>query len=289
MSTFFKAKVYLFLFLIMSFFMADAHSIEYNPATVDSVLTNNVMAAQLEEQIKLLGYDYIVRNPQWDIQQRKGHGALSSLPLSLFLIVMIIVIIKVFYKEFYDSILTGIVNVRVFQLDYNNKKYSKTIPLILQFVLKTALITFIGQYIIYIYTGRSSFMELKYFMGGVLLILTLFSVIYLAEFIVLKAIGIGSFFRIYFSQYNLITTWTWLPLFIFSYIFYLNDIRISFSTLSMISIVSALLFSILGASRSIIISNGVLRNHLIYYFMYLCTFKILPYLLILKFVEGIWG
>lgn len=289
MSIFFKAKVYLLVLFVISYSLADAHEIEYNPATVDSVLVNHTDDVELESQIQLLEYDYIVKSPQWDIQQLKQEGPMSSLPLSLFIIVMIIVMIKIFYKDFYNSILTGIVNARIFQLDYSNKKYSKNFPLVLQFILKCALITFVGQYIVYVYTDGESYMDLKYFAGGMLLVMALFLTIYLAEYIVLKAIGIGDFFRIYFSQYNLITTWTWLPLFIFSYVFYLNDIHIEFNTLSMISIFSVFIFATLGAFRSLLISNGVLRNHLIYFFMYICTFKIVPYLLILKFIDGFWG
>ncbi len=262
---------------------------EYNPAYIDSVLETTVTNTFLSESIEQISATGISKEPYWDIQSVKEKNTANSLYVVLPLVILMILLIKLFSKDFYSSILAGMLNVRFFQLNYKNKKYRSFISLLIQFFLKSLFLAFVSLYLISVYTKSAGYLDLKYFLWMSVFILALLTAVYAGEYIVQKTIGLGDFFKVYFLQYNLITTWSCLPIVLTVFVLYLNQIYLSFSILTAIVTVPLLLFSLIGLIRSLILLNKSLNNNLFYFFMYLCTFKIIPYLLILKLVFNLWG
>jgi hypothetical protein len=48
------------------------------------------------------------------------------------------------------------------------------------------------------------------------------------------------------------------------------------------------IISVFSTIRSLMLWNGAWKHYLIYFFIYLCTFKIIPYLIIAKFASIFW-
>lgn len=285
MSIFSKMKFIFILLLLLNITSVFAEDVSYSPEFVDTFLIQNSQNSQVSEIVDNVSDSKLNEKSVWDVQHLREKRTTPSLILILPVIVLLMIIMKYIFRGFFNTSMSSIANGKVFQLHYRNKKYSEPIPLFILFLLRNIALVMLCQYIVYVYLNDGVYLGLKYFGIGFVLITTFFSLLYLIEFIVQTAIGVGGIFRMYFTQYYLITTWSWMPLIAIILVIHLNGIHIGFNVIALLLAVPVLLFSILAIIRSIILLNTAWRDNLIYFFMYLCTFKIIPYLILLKIIK----
>ncbi len=273
------------LMLLMGITSVYAQEVTYSPEFVDSFMVQNSQDTQVSEIVDQVAGTGVSEKSVWDVQHLREKRTMPSLILMLPVVVFLIIIMKYLFKSFFNTSMSSIVNGKVFQLHYRNKKYSEPIPLFILFLLRNIVTVMLCQYLVYVYSNDSSFLGIKYFGIGFILITAFFSILYFIEYLVQNAIGVGEVFRMYFTQYYLITTWSWSPLILIILVMHLNGIHLGYNIITLILAVPVLFFSFLAIVRSIILLNGAWRDNLIYFFMYLCTFKIIPYLIILKVIN----
>lgn len=288
MSIFSKVRSYLFLVILMCCSWSHAQEVTYSPEFVDTFLIQNTQDLQISQITENVSDTKLNTQPVWDVQNLKISRSAPSVVLILPIIILLIIIIKFLFKSFYSSSLSAIVNGKVFQLHYRNKKFSDIIPLFFLFILRNIVMVIICQYLIFTAFNDNAYLNMRFFLTGFFLMSFFYTLLYAAEFFVQSVIGVSNIYKMYITQYYLITTWCWLPLIGVILILYLNGIHLSLDLIGLFLIIPLLIFAFWAIIRSIILWNGAWRDNLIYFFIYLCTFKIIPYLIIAKYIQDFW-
>lgn len=286
MSIFSKTLAVMLIVLAAS--AVSAQDVEYNPEFVDSFMIQNTQPVYVEGMAHQLSQNTIFSEDVYDVQQLKAHRSTPSIIFTLPVIFLIIIMLKFLFTGFFKSSFSGIVNMNVFQLHYRNKKFSEHLPLLLLFILRNIFIIIICQYLAFLHFQQEYYFNWKHFAIGFVVISIFYSLVYLMEYFVQNMIGIGEMFRMYFTQFFIITTWLWVPLIAVILLLYLNNIQLETNIIVAILILPVFLSSVIAVLRSVLLWNGAWRDNLIYFFMYLCTFKIIPYLLLAKFLKEYW-
>lgn len=287
MSIFFKRVTLIAVYWLLGYSVMLATNLEYNPAYVDSILTSSrdsvVVADFIEDYI---GSPTSISDSSWDVQPLKSPRGASSMVIYIPFLLMVLIIYKLLYSEFLHGIMPGMWSTHAFSLHYKNKRYSSLVAIVLQYIVKLVSISFAIQYGLFLSTSKQDFLAPKYafiLLGFTASVLTL---LYFLEYLTQLAIGFGDWFKVYFVQYNIVTTWVWIPLIIILLVAHLNEFQMDTRQYLMLLAVPMFILPIVATIRSWLIMNGRQGGVLIYFFMYLCTFKIIPYWVILKFAIG---
>lgn len=287
MSIYFRKLCFLLL-LFISGQNTFAQKIEYNPVFVDTFLVKNSEEITLRNYIQKNDVTNISSNSIWDVQQLKEATHLSSLIIITPLILLFLIILKFIFTNFFESSLLGLFNDKIFQLQYRNKKFSEILPLILIFIIRNTIIVLILQYLLSILLKQIKFLNIQTFLILFLITNLFFAIKVIAEYFIQNIIGIGSNFRIYFTQHYLITLWLSIPILTIILIMYLNSIELTMNLVLIFFMIPITIISVFSTIRSLMLWNGAWKHYLIYFFIYLCTFKIIPYLIIAKFASIFW-
>lgn len=296
MSMYFKR-----ILLIVSFFLFTVNSyskeedyytpdsaIAINPTYVDSLYQAAKGSQQLDSVASDLSVFRIPTAIKWDVQQLNKLAHIHSVYFATLLILLLFVIIKLGYQEFFFSSLSALPNGKVFQLYFRSKKFSSTLPLLMFFLVRVILLSLIAVQIVYFLTGNDHFTKIQFFFMWTGIITGFYVLRYIAEFIVTAVIGVSPVFKQYLTEYTIITAWVWLPVLVLLILAGSNTFddlpRLFFILLAFILIIGSTFAHI----RSIEIST--LRNipFLIHFFIYFCTFKILPYMILVKWLSKNW-
>lgn len=287
MSIFFR-NICLLLWAFTFSHNAFAQEIDFNPIFVDTFLINNSEEASLKAITKKNDVTTISTKPLWDVQQLKETTHLTSLVLITPIILLLLIILKFIFSNFFQSSLLGLFNEKVFQLQYRNKKFSEFFPLVFIFFIRNSTIVLILQFLLSAILKSNQYLSLKTFLFLFLVTNIFFAVKLIAEYFVQNAVQSGSVFRIYFTQHYLITLWLSLPFLALILVMYLNSIELTMNFITLIFGVPIIILSVFSTIRSLMLWNGAWKQYLIYFFIYLCTFKIIPYLIIAKFASAFW-
>lgn len=173
-------------------------------------------------------------------------------------------------------------------LHFRGNKFSEVIPLVLMYVIKLSVLSIFLQYTALFFLKDDAFVSMKYF----LLILTLLTLFYGLRFLIESVthfmMGSSKMFKSYYVQHQIISTWLWLPSILLVIILYSNVATMSGKSFFIITITPIIIASLFSFLRSLIIWSVVWRDFLLYFFVYFCTFKILPYLVVAKWVSDNW-
>lgn len=287
MSIYFKNICLLLLVYCCSSYVI-AQEKEYNPVFVDTFLIQNSQEATLQEITQKNDVSSISSNPLWDVQQLKEKTHLTSLVLITPILIFLLIILKFVFHNFFQSSLLGLFNDKTFQLQYRNKKFSEILPLILIFILRNSTIVLILQFLLSVILKRNQYLSIKTFLFLFLIANVFFAFKLVAEYFVQNVIQSGSIFRVYFTQHYLISLWLTLPFLALILIMYLNSIELTMNLVLLFFMIPFAIISLFSTIRSLMLWNGAWKQYFIYFFIYLCTFKILPYLIIAKFASAIW-
>ncbi|HUH74363.1 MAG TPA: DUF4271 domain-containing protein [Chitinophagales bacterium] len=287
MSIYFKNICLLLLVYCCSSYVI-AQEKEYNPVFVDTFLIQTSQEATLQEITQKNDVSSISSNPLWDVQQLKEKTHLTSLVLITPILIFLLIILKFVFNNFFQSSLLGLFNDKTFQLQYRNKKFSEILPLILIFILRNSTIVLILQFLLSVILKRNQYLSIKTFLFLFLIANVFFAFKLVAEYFVQNVIQSGSIFRVYFTQHYLISLWLTLPFLALILIMYLNSIELTMNLVLLFFMIPFAIISLFSTIRSLMLWNGAWKQYFIYFFIYLCTFKILPYLIIAKFASAIW-
>lgn len=287
MSIFFRSFCCLLLILSASQNIS-AQEKNYNPIFVDTFLIQNSQEASIQAIAKKNEAANISSKPIWDIQKLKERNRIASMVVIIPIILLLLIILKFIFANFFKSSILGLFNRKVFELQYSNKKFSEILPLILIFLIRNATFVLILQFILSLILKRTQLLNLQTFLFLLVITNIFFTIKVIAEFIIQNILGSGSYFRMYFTQHYLLTLWLSLPILALILIMYLNSIELTMSWILAILLIPISVIALFSTIRSLMLWNGAWKHYLIYFFIYLCTFKIIPYLIIVKFASIFW-
>ena len=173
-------------------------------------------------------------------------------------------------EAFSDGVLAIIITIMVLELKVPEGGHIETLrPLIPKFISYIISFVYVGLY-------WNNHHHLFYAIKIVI------------EFFIHNIIGSGSYFRIYFTQHYLLTLWLSLPVLGLILIMYLNNIDLTMNLILLVFIMPLAFIALFSTIRSLMLWNGAWKHYLLYFFIYLCTFKIIPYLIITKLASSFW-
>lgn len=284
MSIFFK-KIGMFIGFICLLQTVFAQEMDYNPVFLDTFLVQNAQEASVQDILHKNEAVSVSPKLFWDVQQLRERNHLSALVIVTPIILLLLIILKFIFNNFFQSSLLGLFNRKAFELQYFNKKFSEFFPLVLIFIIRNSTIVLILQFLLSFFLEKKSLMSIKTF--AILFILTnlFYAIKVFVEYIMQNIIGSGNYFRMYFTQHYLLTLWLSLPILGLILIIYLNSIELTLSLMLVFFLIPFASIAIFSLIRSLMLWNGAWKHYLIYFFIYLCTFKIIPYLIIAKFAS----
>lgn len=263
-------------------------AVAINPTYVDSLYKTAPESQVLDSAATGLSVFRLPDSIKWDVQQLNRSTHIHAVYFATLLILLLFVIIKLGYQEFFFSSLSSLPNGKVFQLYFRSKKFSSVIPLFIFFLIRVVILSIVAVQIVYILTGNDHYTKIQFLFMWTGIISGFYFLRYIIEYVVTEVIGVGSVFKQYLTEYTIITGWVWLPILILSILAGSNSFeytpRLFFILLGLILVLGSTFAHI----RSIEIST--LRNisFLIHFFIYFCTFKILPYLILVKWLSKNW-
>jgi len=265
-----------------------ASELDFDPAFVDSILLAQDIAILQAADFETIHSNALSESNVWDLQSVNPPIYLASIYAVVIAILLLFIVLKFFYRNFFEAGLLALPNDKVFLLHHRGNKFTDTFPWMAFFILRLMLIATAVQYGIYYATGKQETVGLDYF-GLWLIVVACFYLLRLtAEWLVQSAMGLSKQFKVYYMQHLLITGWLWLPATALILIIFVN---VEQTTLPIYLGIIATVFVLVGLFsllRSLLLWSAEVRAHLVYFFIYFCTFKILPYALVLKWISDQW-
>ena len=279
--------MYLLLIALLPL-VAHAQPVEYSPEFVDTFLVQTADTEQVASVLDDLDMNAMSEAPEWDVQHLRARQYFPSLLVFIPVVLLLIILLKFSYKNFFLASLSGIVNDKVFHLHYRGKKFSENLPVVFFYLIRLMVITMIVQYCFYYFLNDNRFISLRYFLLSFVIVFTFYALKNLSEWLIQGMIGTGEAFRMYFVQQTLITGWLWLPALLAVLVLYLNNVKLPANWMLGIVVLPVLFSSIFAVIRGLLLWKAGWRDNFIYFFIYLCTFKFIPYLVLAKWVSNHW-
>ncbi|MCO5247576.1 MAG: DUF4271 domain-containing protein [Chitinophagales bacterium] len=283
MSIFFKKLLLVWIVACSSLTMSA--KMEFSPAFQDSFVVNNSSATQIELIHSRVNGVNIIENPQWDVQQIKIKQPLHYEAFIMLSIAIIFIILKFLYPTYLKNNIESIVKFKNFETLYKSRKYTDLLPITLLFIVRSLSLTAIIFYITDSLSHTFKFSTLFEFVNLFVVINIFFLCISFLEFFTQAVLGMEQLFKPYFTQYIIITTWFWLLISLIFLILSINGFLISKTVILYISGISVTLLTLMAVYRSKKLGNDEVDINFISFILYICTFKIIPYLLILKYLS----
>lgn len=269
------------LFLNTSFSKEKKYSKE-NPYFIDSVLRTQIDTAKWQALQQNTNTHNIAKVQL--IQQIK-HKEYSNLYLMcLGVVIILLLIVRLIFEDFMYAIVEGLFSVKKFYAYYKTKKYDSLMAILLVMVLKIINIALLVYIIIQYYisggfTDFNSYLFLK-----ILLIITIFYIIKsVFELIFNETIGMK-------ETYNAVYLFSFFTEFIASIIIlifllifiYNNTLQKQNVYIFLIGVV--VFYTIFNIIRSFQLLDIFKIAGKLQFFVYVCTFKILPFLILVRYI-----
>lgn len=282
-ALFLKCMIGVFLLLagFHSFSMSDTASV--NPAYRDSILRNMQDSAQWKA---ITSQQDIYRNSAKNlmIQHPKARVESSVFLFIGFAILLLILLLRLLFADFMTSLFEGIVSVKKFYIHFKSNKYDTILAVIWIYVIKLLLLSLILYIVLVHFTHRRFNAFDVYFFLKIFSLLSLFFIIKnLLEYIFNAVIQMQDTYKAFFLQnlFSELLISVLLLLFLLIYIY--NDFISGELLLVSISF-SAALYTFFNTIRSYQLMGNVRIVHKLHFFLYICAFKILPVLVLVKYI-----
>ncbi|MFN8237366.1 MAG: DUF4271 domain-containing protein [Chitinophagales bacterium] len=261
--------------------MNDTSSV--NPFYRDSILKNKMDSARWK--MILSGQD-IYRNPAKNLLiQHPKETAESTVFLYISLIIgLLILLLRLLFSDFMVSLFEGILSVKKFYIHIKSNKYDTILAVLWIYIVKLLLLSLILYIALAHSTGRRFHAFDTYFYIRILSSLSLFFVFKnMLEYIFNRVIQMQDSYKAFFLQnlFSELLIAAVLLLFLLIYIY--NDF-ISLQALLGSIIFSAAVYVFFNTIRSYQLMGNVSIVHKLHFFLYICAFKILPVLVLVKYI-----
>jgi len=254
-----------------------------NPIFRDSVLTQKVDSSKWSSIIHKMDI-HKSSNKKMMIQKQKKLLSNNIFLYVFSVIVFLLLLMRLLFDDFSVSLIEGTFSFKQFYLFFQSKKYDSFIAIIFIYILNIFSISFI-TYIGLAYFLKHNFIDFDLlFLMKVLVLITLFFVIKnIIEFIFNWVINTLHIFKAFFLQNLFAELVGSIVLLILLLVFIYNQhINTVFFTTTIIFF--AVVYVVFNTIRSYQLIGNVRIPYKLHFFLYICAFKILPVLLLVKYI-----
>ena len=254
-----------------------------NPVFRDSILKNKVDTAKwnvIKSSIDINKSTHKNREIQ---KEKHPLNNISFLYISC-IILLVLLLMRLIFDDFSFSLLEGIFSFKKYLLYYQSKKYDSLIAIILVYLISATILSLI-TYIVLVHFVNDDFtnFDILLFLEVLAVVILFFSAKYFIEFIFNWVIDTQNIFRAFFLQ-NLFSELllSIVALFLLLIYIYNSAVSYNFTIIAMSFIV--VVYLVFNTLRSYQLMDSVRIPYKLHFFLYICAFKIIPMLLIAKYI-----
>ena len=254
-----------------------------NPYFLDSILKNKVDTAKWMKVVnatnihKPAGRHIVIQ------EQKQPDKSLVFLYVTTILL-LLLVFIRVMFDDFFHSIIEGLTSKKKFYIFYKSKKYDSFLAVFLIYLFKIAILALV-VYIGINYFQKDDFttFHLKIFFN----IWALLSIFFIAknsiEYLFNWVIGTLDAFNASFLS-SLFAEFILAVLLLIVFMVYIYNTQISYSFMLTILMLSVSVYVVFNIIRSYQLISNMRINYNLHFFLYICAFKIIPFLILTKYI-----
>lgn len=255
----------------------------YNPFFRDSILKNKIDTVRWHHLQNVLD----IHKPASKIialqQPKTAHKSIVFL-MNAGVIILFILLLRLIFDDFAASLLEGILSMKKYYIFYKSKKYDSLFAVLSVYILKIAIFSYI-LYIGILFFGKDKFLVFSYdgFFRILALLTLFFTLKNITEFIFNSVIGTNDMFKAFFLQ-NLFAEFllTIILLVVFMIYIYSSHVSSGFMLGFMIACLAG--YAVFNIVRSYQLMSNIRIPHKLHFFLYICAFKIIPLLLLTKYI-----
>ena len=255
----------------------------YNPYFRDSVLKNKIDSAGWKQVVQKVDPNRTHGNTQL-IQQQKKPAKSKVFFFIAAAIVILLLVLRLLFDDFSFSLLEGILSVKKFFIFYKSKKYDSFIAIIFIYALKIAILSLIA-YIVLQHLLKSDFtaFNFRFFLDILVLLSLFFTLKNILEFIFNRVINTDETFKAFFLQ-NLFAEFLLSIFLLILLLIYLYNDHISYHFMAFVFSLGFAGYIVFNIIRSYQLMSNVRIPYKLHFFLYICAFKIIPILLLTKYI-----
>jgi len=279
------SRFYIFLFCLIVTVNAHAEidTSSVNPIFRDSILKNKIDTLKWNKLVNTLDKNR-PSNSIINIQSLKQPRASLIFLYITSVILIILVILKTIFDDYTQALLEGLLSLKKFYIFYKSKKYDSLFAVLTIYFLKIiilSMVTYIG--LNYFNKNNFSVFQTDKFLKILLLLVVFFSIKNIIESIFNWVIGTQDPYRALFLQ-NLFAELILSTTLLIIFMTYIYNSRLSsgLMTILLTANISAYLFFNIIRSYQLISINSI--KYKFHFFLYICAFKVLPFLVLIKYM-----
>lgn len=254
-----------------------------NPYFLDSILKNNVDTVKWMKVIKAT--DIHKAAGKNIIVQTQKHPVKSLVFLYVTTVfLLLLVFIRVMFDDFFYSVLEGLTSKKKFYIFYKSKKYDSVLAILLIYIYIISILSLV-VYIGINYFQKDDFINfhLKIFFNIWILLSTFFIVKNTIEYLFNRVIGTLDIFNASFLS-NLFAEFLLSIFLLIVFIVYIYNSNVLYSFMLTILVLSVSVYLVFNIIRSYQLISNMRINHKLHFFLYICAFKIIPFLILVKYI-----
>ncbi len=284
MSQLFKRYSFLFILLfasLISFSKNDTTS--FNPLFRDSVLKNKVDSVKWNKLVSAID---IHKTSGGNILIQKQKHPVKS-PSFLYItigIFLILLILRLIFDDFSFSLLEGIASVKKFLIFYKSKKYDSLLAILSIYILKISILSLVVYIGLHFFKKDefTSFQYLYFFNIWILLGL-FFTIKNVIEFVFNFVIQTQETFKAFFLQ-NLFAEFLLSIVLLVLMLIYIYNGNVSYNFMTILMSICFTGYAVFNIVRSYQLMSNIRIPYKLHFFLYICAFKIIPMLLLAKYI-----
>ncbi len=254
-----------------------------NPVYRDSVLNHELdSAAYLKFKSKTNHYKIASKTPV--IQKIRIGGVSLYYFFALLVLLFLLLLIRLFFEDFFMSLAEGIISNKKFLVYLKSKKYDSFLAMLSVYTLHLVCLAYLLFLItIQFSTGNFRQFNLLFLMKFTFLLFLFFTLKFIIEFIFNAISDSADTFKTFFIQHIFIElAFYFLLILLFTFFIYYNNTNTEHILVTLLVIAGGLfIFSSFRSFQLLLELKVVYKLH---FFLYLCAFKVLPVLLLGKFI-----
>lgn len=283
MSPLFRACFLLLFFLFTtSVVFSNPETSAINPVFRDSVLNNKLDTAKWNSVVTRLDRFKQATEKHRIQELRPQTVSLIFLYVATFIVICLISL-RVIFDDFSNALLEGLMSRKQFFVFYKSKKYDSLLAVLFVYIFNLILLSFI-VFLVWTVFNEKSFVKFNYtvFFNICMLLIVFFTVKYIIEYIfnfitdtldTFKAFLLQSFFTEFMLSITLL---------VLSLIFIYNQ-HFGFKTAAGFVTAIVALYLVFNIVRSYQLTSVFRLPYKFHFFLYICAFKLIPILLLVKF------
>lgn len=280
MLPYFK-QIVLIILCCSIFYSFSANKKDYNPIWVDSILKNKIDSAQMMNLKQSVFIEGQKTTPTTVIiQPLRAQQKVLDYMYAALLILLIVAFLYIFFGDYFLAVRESLVSIKQYQVYLSANKFDNFFLIIALFLFKIILLAFVVNAFVNIYVSKYyNIFNYKQFAYILSIVAIFFSIKLILEFIVLFIIGQIKTYRLfYFNKLFFDIAFACMVALIIVLMYYNTSIDIR-----EFLILFGTIYTLYIVYKGFKIAQFAKISNKIYFILYLCTFKIMPLILVIKY------